>query len=98
MIDLLLGMFIEELTVIKKKTPETGDYGIVSKIVEYISLNFANELSIEKVAEDLNYNKYYISKSSRIRGIDKKIPAIYRWIWKGKKWLFSGGRYRKGNS
>ena len=62
MIDLLLGMFIEELTVIKKKTPETGDYGIVSKIVEYISLNFANELSIEKVAEDLNYNKYYISK------------------------------------
>ncbi len=62
MIDLLLGMFTEELTVIKKKTPETGDYGIVSKIVEYISLNFANELSIEKVAEDLNYNKYYISK------------------------------------
>ena len=62
MINLLLGMFMDELTVVKKETPEAGDYGIVSKIVEYISLNFATELSIEKVAEDLNYNKYYISK------------------------------------
>lgn len=62
MVNLLLGMFIDIFGVVKKAPDKKGDYGIVSKIVEYISLNFAEELSIEKVAEALNYNKYYISK------------------------------------
>lgn len=62
MINQLLGMFLEILSVSKKESDENGGYDIVSKIVEYISMNFAKELSIEKVAEQLNYNKYYISK------------------------------------
>ena len=62
LVNCLLGMFIDKLGLVSRDKRIEGDLNIVSKIVEYIGQHFAEELSIESVADALNYNKYYISK------------------------------------
>ena len=40
-----------------------NDNIVVRKIVEYIESHLQDDLSLEKIAQDLNYSKYYISRT-----------------------------------
>jgi AraC-like DNA-binding protein len=51
--------------IVNRYRPEKidkSDNEFVIKIIEYIDKNFGEEISLDKIAKDFNYSKYYFSK------------------------------------
>lgn len=49
---------------------------IIKKIADYIEDNLSNDLSLDKIAEDLNYSKFYIERIFA----EKTGSTVYKYI------------------
>ena len=53
-----------------------GEHTIVDKITDYIEKHLTEDLSLDKIATDLNYSKFYIARTFA----EKTGTSIYKYI------------------
>ena len=60
------------------------DYSVVDKTVEYIETHLEDDLSLDKIAEELNYSKFYIARAFA----EKTGISVYKYI-QGRRLSFA---------
>jgi len=58
-INLIIALIIKDLNLIKNS--DIGEFDLLYKIIEYLSYNYKNPLSLGILARELHVNKYYLS-------------------------------------
>lgn len=53
-----------------------GEYSVIHKIIDYIEEYLEEDLSLDKLAENLNYSKFYIARVF----MEKTGTSIYKYI------------------
>ena len=53
-----------------------GEYSVIHKIIDYIEEPLEEDLSLDKLAENLNYSKFYIARVF----MEKTGTSIYKYI------------------
>lgn len=53
-----------------------GEYSVIHKIIDYIEEHLEEDLSLDKLAENLNYSKFYIARVF----MEKTGTSIYKYI------------------
>lgn len=53
-----------------------SEHSVVDKIVDYIEAHLDDDLSLDKIAKDLNYSKFYIARAFA----EKTGSSVYKYI------------------